>query len=484
MTASERRSETASHAVARCARRERLKRRLIPFLLVLLVACGDTSIEPPAPSNQAPAASGTIPGQSLEAGGSVTLSVASYFRDPDGDPLVYAATTSSAAVVTASVSGSDVTLTAVGAGNATVTVTARDPGGSSAQQSIAVTVTQPNQAPVATDTIPDQSMSVGDTVRLSLAGHFSDPDGDALVYEATTSSAAVVTASVSGSDVTLAGVGAGDATVTVTARDPAGSSAEQSIAVTVNPPGNRAPVVADSVPDQSMSVGDSVKLNLANHFSDPDGDSLVYEAATLNPNVVKTSVAGSEVTLMGVGVGTAMVTVAATDPDRRTGLQRVNVVVSPRQNASPVATGSISDYSVEVGRVVRLDVASYFSDPDGDPLMYDITSLNPDVVSVSAEGSVATMTARAVDGTPVETTVRVVAKDPYEGTARIEFEFAVGGRDVRHRVDVPRRRDGGTEDGIPASQGVLGAGDLLRAGRHSLRGERGNLPGGNGSARV
>lgn len=278
---------------------------------------------------------------------------------------------------------------------------------------------------MASGTIPGQSLEAGGFVTLSVAPYFRDPDGDPLAYAAATSSAAVVTASVSGGDVTLTGVGAGNATVTVTARDAAGSSAQQSIAVTVTPPPNRAPVVADSVPDQSMNVGDSIKLNLANHFSDPDGDSLVYEAATLDPNVVRTSVAGSEVTLVAVGAGAAMVTVAATDPDRLTGLQRLNVVVRPRQNASPVTAGSISDYSVEVGRVVRLDVAPYFSDPDDDPLLYDITSLNPDVVSVSVEGSVATMTARAVDGTPAETTVRVVAKDPYEGTAQIAFRFAV-----------------------------------------------------------
>ena len=324
--------EATSRSGAPNIRRGGVGKRVTLCSLVLLLACGDTAIDPPPPSNQAPVAAGSIPGQSMEVGGSVTMSVVPYFRDPDGD---------------------------------------------------------------------------------------------ALVYEAATSSAAVVTASVSGGNVTLAGVGAGDATVTVTATDPGGASARQSIAVTVAPPGNRAPVVADSVPDQSMNVGDSVTVDLADHFSDPDGDALVYEAATLDPNVVKTSVSGSEVTLVAVAVGTAMVTVAATDPDKLTGQQRVNVVVNPRPNASPVATGSISDYSVEVGRVVRLDVAPYFSDPDGDPLVYDIVSLNPDVVEISAEGSVATMTARAVDGTPVETTVRVVAKDPWDGSVQIIFKFAV-----------------------------------------------------------
>ena len=52
-------------------------------------------------TNQAPEARGTIPQQTLEAGASPDLDVASYFRDPDDDPLDYTVGTSNAAVATA-----------------------------------------------------------------------------------------------------------------------------------------------------------------------------------------------------------------------------------------------------------------------------------------------------------------------------------------------------------------------------------------------
>lgn len=92
-------------------------------------------------ANQAPRAIGSIPAQTLTEGGrSVSVNVAPYFTDPDGDALTYTARSSRTGVVTAVVSGSTATLTAVAAGTATVSVTARDPGGLGATQSIAVTV--------------------------------------------------------------------------------------------------------------------------------------------------------------------------------------------------------------------------------------------------------------------------------------------------------------------------------------------------------
>ena len=71
----------------------------------------------------------------------VSLEVAAGFRDPDGDPLTYRATSSAPAVAATTVSGSTVTVTSVAAGTATVTVRATDPSGRGATQSFRVAVT-------------------------------------------------------------------------------------------------------------------------------------------------------------------------------------------------------------------------------------------------------------------------------------------------------------------------------------------------------
>ena len=188
-------------------------------------------------TNQAPRATGSIPAQTLTVGGGAApVNVARYFTDPDGDALTYTASSSRTGVVTVAVSGSTVTLAPVAAGTATVTVNARDPGGLSATQSIAVTVEDgggTNQPPRPTGTIPAQTLTVGrGAAPVNVARYFTDPDGDALTYTASSSRIGVVTVAVSGSTVTLTPVATGTATVTVTARDPGGLSATQSIAVT------------------------------------------------------------------------------------------------------------------------------------------------------------------------------------------------------------------------------------------------------------
>jgi len=181
-----------------------------------------------------PLAVGTVPAVNLFLGDTGVVAVSGYFTDPDGDSLSYGAVSSDRWVVTASVSGDTVRLAAVGKGSAAVTVTATDPGGLSAEQSVAVTVA--NRAPEPVDSIPAQQARVGDTVAFAVSGYFADPDGDALGFEGASSDTRVVTVRVSGDTVRLAGVATGDATVTVTATDPGGLSARQSFAVEVPEP--------------------------------------------------------------------------------------------------------------------------------------------------------------------------------------------------------------------------------------------------------
>ena len=79
-----------------------------------------------------------------------TLVVAAVGRDPDGDALTYAAATSDSSIATARAADSLVTLIALAAGRATITVTARDSGGLEAAQTFVLTVQAPNRAPEAT----------------------------------------------------------------------------------------------------------------------------------------------------------------------------------------------------------------------------------------------------------------------------------------------------------------------------------------------
>ncbi len=206
--------------------------------------------------NRAPVVRGGFSDVSnMTVGRSVTVGVADRFSDPDGDRLTYSASSSAAAFVRASISGSTLTFTAVQAfttGAATITVTARDPGGLTAEIRFDVTGatggntgggnTDGNRAPVVRGGFSDVSnMTVGRSVTVGVADRFSDPDGDRLTYSASSSAAAFVRASISGSTLTFTAVQAfttGAATITVTARDPGGLTAEIRFDVTGATGGN------------------------------------------------------------------------------------------------------------------------------------------------------------------------------------------------------------------------------------------------------
>ncbi len=93
------------------------------------------------PVNDGPVAVSAIPDQFLDEGdGGLTVELAPYFSDVDGDPLQFSAESSDTDVVTAQVRGAALFLAPVVYGNATVTVTAMDTGGLTATQNVSVGV--------------------------------------------------------------------------------------------------------------------------------------------------------------------------------------------------------------------------------------------------------------------------------------------------------------------------------------------------------
>ena len=191
-----------------------------------------------AGDNRPPSVAGTLADRTLAVGGTLVVDVSSTFVDPDGDALSYAAESSAPAVVGAAVAGGRVTLTAAAVGAAVIRVTATDPGGLSAAQSFVVTVDSSNRPPEPVGTLAPLTIGVDEAaVSVEVSGAFRDPDGDRLTYTAESATPSVASASARGSKVTVAPLSMGIATVRVTARDPAGLSATQVMAVTVTSSG-------------------------------------------------------------------------------------------------------------------------------------------------------------------------------------------------------------------------------------------------------
>ena len=95
----------------------------------------------PGAINRGPMAVGTLRDQAMGLDGVAVMDVGRAFRDPDGDPLTYRATSSAPAVASVTVSGSTVTVRAAATGAATVTVTATDAAGSNTSATLAFRVT-------------------------------------------------------------------------------------------------------------------------------------------------------------------------------------------------------------------------------------------------------------------------------------------------------------------------------------------------------
>ena len=356
--------------------------------------------------NGPPVLTDSIPNHVLAEGASATVDLDDHFTDPDDDVASYEAQSSDASVASVSVEGSTATITGVSAGTATVTFTVRDEYGQAGMQEVGVTVEEANQAPQATDSIPAQELMPEGEVTIDLSGHFTDPDDDALTYAGETSDADVATVSIEGNNATITGVAAGTATITFTASDPDGLSADQEAMVTVNTP----PMPVGTIDEIPVRVGESTTLVVSGYFTDADGDALTYEATSSDDDIATVSLADSTATINGHAAGSATITITATDPRGASAMQEATVAVK----TPPMPDSIPPTHDMVVGNHVELDFSTFFTDEDGDELTYTAVTSDAAVATASVDGSVVTTTAAdAIDdsvGTVV--TLTVTATDP------------------------------------------------------------------------
>ncbi|WP_409311494.1 DUF4347 domain-containing protein, partial [Pectobacterium sp. B1J-3] len=144
--------------------------------------------------NDAPEVSGTIPAQSIAQGGSLNVTIpAGTFTDPDGDTLMLSASQADGTALPSWLTFNPATGTFSGTpangdvGNLIIRVTASD-GDASVSTTFELTVTNVNDAPEVSGTIPAQSIAQGGSLNFTVpAGTFTDPDGDTLTLSASRS---------------------------------------------------------------------------------------------------------------------------------------------------------------------------------------------------------------------------------------------------------------------------------------------------------
>ena len=110
--------------------------------------------------------------------------------------------------------------------------------------------------------------------------------------------------------------------------------------------GANAGPVAATIPDQMLMLGRDGTVDVANYFTDPDGDPLSYEArASDASSTVEVNVSDSVVLLTPVAVATTRVTVTARDPEGLSAEQSFGVTVETVQD--------------QRGRLLELSLAAF-----------------------------------------------------------------------------------------------------------------------------
>jgi len=316
-----------------------------------------TETPPPPPDNRAPVLLTSnlitnVDAADFRVGATMMYTLSDHFQDPDNDMLMYEAATSDSSVASVTEPDADgmFTLTAEGVGNASITVKASDMYGASAQQTFTVGVG--SNAPTLTNVSNVVALVLQDGMRtetLDLMAYFSDPEDDDLTFaigDRGNASVATVTDPDADDMITITAVGAGETMIEVTAEDsdndPVSLMLDVRVSAAPEAP-NQAPVVVTPILDQSLELDFDVMKTVEAAFSDPDDDALTYTVASDDPSVTA-SISGTTVTIEAVAVGSAMVTVTATDGEDSTDDVFMVTVTAP---AVPTWKKEIPDVTFE-----------------------------------------------------------------------------------------------------------------------------------------
>ncbi|MFD1884818.1 S-layer homology domain-containing protein [Paenibacillus wenxiniae] len=238
-----------------------------------------------------------------------------------------------------------------------------------------------NHAPVVTHPLSDRSVTLGDDeTMIELDGLFQDEDGDELTYAAVSSDVYVADASIRHSRLVVHPNAIGQTRIAVTAQDAKSKAAETSFTYTVSAATyeeqpNHNPLVLTTPNDLNLLAGAlSDPILLANLFSDPDGDSLRYTYTIDDTSIVSALQTGNELVLSAQNAGTATVTINASDHRGGSTYVQFHVQVQPviQLNRKPIIIRQMDNVTLTATPdVYSIKLSELFSDPDGDPLVYD-----------------------------------------------------------------------------------------------------------------
>ncbi|WEF10710.1 putative Ig domain-containing protein [Pectobacterium actinidiae] len=412
---------------------------------------GDTSVSTTfaltvTNTNDAPVVSGTLPPQSVTQDGGFSFTVpAGTFTDPDGDTLTLSATLANGSPLPTWLSFNPATGTFSGTpgnadvGSLSIKLTAND-GDTSVSTTFALTVTNTNDAPVVSGTLPPQSVAQDGGFSFTVpAGTFSDPDGDTLTLSATLADGSPLPAWLSFNPATGTFSGTpgnadvGSLSIKITATDPSSAAISTTFGLTVTNV-NDAPVLATPIPAQSVSQDGSLNFTVpAGTFTDPDGDTLTLSATLANGSPLPAWLSFNPATGTFFGtpgntdVGSLSIKITATDPSNAAISTTFSLTVT-NVNDAPVVATPIPAQSVSQDGSLNFTVpAGTFTDPDGDTLTLSATLANgsPLPAWLSFNPATGTFSSTPGNGDVGSLSIKITATDPSNAAVSTTFGLTV-----------------------------------------------------------
>jgi len=136
-------------------------------------------------------------------------------------------------------------------------------------------------------------------------------------------------------------------------------------------------------------VGPDKIIDLNDFFSDIDGDELTFEGAISN-SLAQISITGSNLTIHPVRAGISKIQITATDPFGLSVSDEFELTIL--ENHAPVVSSNSTLLVLQPHKSAELDLLDYFSDPEDDPISFNLNSSSP-LVKAEIAGSMLEITA-------------------------------------------------------------------------------------------
>ncbi|PJF44466.1 MAG: hypothetical protein CUN55_03835 [Phototrophicales bacterium] len=348
-----------------------------------------------------------------------TKTVSFAFSDANNDAISFTASSSapSVAAITA-YDVSAISVKGISVGSATITITLTDARGASTSDTFMVTVQAANQPPKFD--VEPTNITLNQGANTTVTYMVSDPDGDTVTVEATSSDPSIASVTrQSANSFLISGNAAGTANLTVSISDGKGGIDGRTVTVTVvaassnNPPS----FLVEPAPI-TVAQGDSKVVVI--QATDPDGDAVTLTVTSANNSILTaTKIDNTSFTVQGVAVGNTTVTIRISDS--KVNVDRVVNTTVTAPNAAPQFTVPPDDLSITASEVIEVDL--FITDPDGDPITTTVVSSNPSIASVTKIDNVTFRVTGIAVGT---TNVTITLNDGRGGSTSDVISVVVG----------------------------------------------------------